>query len=37
MEKFFIDEEELDGTDEKAGILNLVNLPRTTFVGYFGI
>ena len=32
VEKVFIDEEEFDGIEEMDDILNLVNLPRTTFV-----
>ena len=32
MEKVFIDVEELEGIEEIDGILNLVNLPRTTFI-----
>ena len=31
MENDFINEEELDGIEEMNDILNLVNLPRTTF------
>ena len=32
MEKFFIDEEELDHIEEMDGILSLENLPRTMFM-----
>ena len=32
MEKSLIDEEELDAIEVIDGILDLVNLPRTTFI-----
>ena len=32
VEKAFIDEEELYGIEEVDGILNLVNLYKTTFI-----